>query len=52
MYSDRRKRDGHGNKAWHGEGKTNPNFAVQTLLQFLKLLFLVAINSLLSNGED
>ena len=34
------------------EKGTNPDLAVQTLLQFLKLLFLVALNSLLSNGQD
>lgn len=34
------------------KGETNPDFAVQTFLQFLKLLFLVALNILSSNGQD
>lgn len=33
------------------KGRSNPDFAIQTLLQFLKLLLVVAFNSLLSNGQ-
>lgn len=47
------KRNGgfYGEYLWHEERKTNPDFAVQTLLEFLELLFRIALNGLLSKCQ-